>query len=313
MSNRRTFIKQSFLGGVSLLGATALNPLSAAILKKNHTKITILHTNDVHSHIDPFPANDPKYPNLGGVARRAGLIDKIRTEEKNVLLFDAGDIFQGTPYFNKYGGELEFKLMSLMKYDAATIGNHDFDNGIDGFYKMLPHTNFPFVNVNYDFSNTILKDKILPYKVIEKDDVKIGVFGIGVELEGLVDKKSYKETIYLNPINKANETANYLKNNEKCHLIICLSHLGYAYKTNKVSDLVLAKENEYIDLIIGGHTHTFLDKPTTVRNKKNKITLVNQVGWAGINLGRIDFFIDVKNEAYFFSSESIKINREKKS
>lgn len=291
MSNRRTFIKQSFLGGVSLLGAAAFNPLSASILKKNHTKITILHTNDTHSHIEPFPSNDPKYPGLGGVAKRAALIEQIRKEEKNVLLFDAGDIFQGTPYFNLYGGELEFKLMSLMKYDAATIGNHDFDNGIDGLNKVLPHATFPFLNVNYDFSDTILHGKIAPYKVFEKDGVRIGVFGVGVELEGLVDKKMYGATNYLDPILKANETATHLKHHEKCHLIICLSHLGYAYKTNKVSDMVLAKENQYIDLIIGGHTHTFLEKPTAVKNKNNTITLINQVGWAGINLGRIDFFV----------------------
>lgn len=307
MPNRRTFIKQSFLGSASLIGASVFNPLLANVLKKQHTKITILHTNDVHSHIDPFPSNDPKYPGLGGAARRASLINNIRTTEKNVLLLDAGDIFQGTPYFNLYGGELEFKLMSLMQYDAATIGNHDFDNGIEGLYKMIPHANFPFLNVNYDFSNTILKNKIEPYKIFEKQSVKIGVFGVGVELDGLVDKKLYAETIYLNPIEKAKETSNHLKNNEKCHLIICLSHLGYEYQTNKVSDLILAKENENIDLIIGGHTHTFLDKPTTVRNKNNKITLVTQVGWAGINLGRIDFYINEKKEEYFFSSNKLKI------
>lgn len=307
MPNRRTFIKQSLLGSASLIGASFINPLLANALKKQHTKITILHTNDVHSHIDPFPANDPKYPGLGGAARRASLIHNIRTTEKNVLLVDAGDIFQGTPYFNLYGGELEFKLMSLMQYDAATIGNHDFDNGIEGFNKMLPHANFPFLNVNYDFSNTILKNKIEPYKIFEKQGVKIGVFGVGVELNGLVDKKLYAETIYLNPIEKANETANHLKNNEKCHLIICLSHLGYEYQTNKISDLILAKETENIDLIIGGHTHTFLEKPTKVRNKNNKITLVNQVGWAGINLGRIDYYINEKKEAYFFSSTILKI------
>lgn len=313
MNNRRIFIKQALLGGVSLLGTAAINPFSAAFLKKNHTKITILHTNDVHSHIDPFPSNDPKHPNLGGVARRASLIETIRATEKNVLLVDAGDIFQGTPYFNMYGGELEFKLMSLLKYDAATIGNHDFDNGIEGLNKMLPHANFPFLNVNYDFSNTILNGKIAPYKVIEKENVKIGIFGVGVELNGLVDKKLYAETRYLNPIEKANETANHLKNNEKCHLIICLSHLGYEYKTNKISDLILAKETENIDLIIGGHTHTFLEKPTVVRNKKNKITLVNQVGWAGINLGRIDYYMNTKNEQKFFSSNTLPIQSEKKS
>lgn len=306
MSNRRAFIKQSFLGGVSLLGAAALNPLSASIFKKNHTKITILHTNDTHSHIEPFPDNDPKYPGLGGVAKRAALIDKIRTKEKNVLLLDAGDIFQGTPYFNMYGGELEFKLMSLMKYDAATIGNHDFDNGIEGLNKVLPHANFPFLNVNYDFSDTILNGKIAKYKVFQKDDVRVGVFGVGVELEGLVDKKMYGRTNYLNPIVKANETAKHLKINEKCHLIVCLSHLGYAYKTNKVSDMVLAKENHYIDLIIGGHTHTFLDKPTEIKNKNNKVTLINQVGWAGINLGRIDFFIHANKVNFAHAKHKIK-------
>ncbi len=307
MSNRRTFIKQSFLGGVSLLGAAALNPLSAAILKKNHTKITILHTNDVHSHIEPFPSNDPKYPNMGGAAKRAALIDKIRTEEKNVLLLDAGDIFQGTPYFNMYGGELEFKLMSLMKYDAATIGNHDFDNGIEGLNKMLPHANFPFVNANYDFTNTILNGKIAPYKIIEKDKVKIGIFGVGVELAGLVDKKLYAETHYNNPIIAANKTAEHLKYNEKCHLIICLSHLGYAYKSNKVSDNILAKETKNIDLITGGHTHTFLEEPTKVKNKANKVTLINQVGWAGLYLGRIDFYINPLDKAFTSINDKISV------
>ena len=307
MSNRRTFIKQSFLGGVSLLGAAALNPLSAAILKKSHTKIIILHTNDVHSHIEPFPSNDPKYPNMGGAAKRAALIDKIRTEEKNVLLLDAGDIFQGTPYFNMYGGELEFKLMSLMKYDAATIGNHDFDNGIEGLNKMLPHANFPFVNANYDFTNTILNGKIAPYKIIEKDKVKIGIFGVGVELAGLVDKKLYAETHYNNPIIAANNTAEHLKYNEKCHLIICLSHLGYAYKSNKVSDNILAKETKNIDLIIGGHTHTFLEEPTKVKNKANKVTLINQVGWAGLYLGRIDFYINPLDKAFTSINDKISV------
>ncbi|KJS06419.1 MAG: 5'-nucleotidase [Flavobacteriales bacterium BRH_c54] len=307
MSNRRTFIKQSFLGGVSLLGAAALNPLSAAILKKSHTKVTILHTNDVHSHIEPFPSNDPKYPNMGGAAKRAALIDQIRTAEKNVLLLDAGDIFQGTPYFNLYGGELEFKLMSLMKYDAATIGNHDFDNSIEGLNKMLPHANFPFLNVNYDFSNTILNGKIAPYKVIEKDNVKIGIFGVGVELAGLVDKKLYAETQYSNPIIAANNTAEHLKYNEKCHLIICLSHLGYAYKSNKVSDNVLAQETKNIDLIIGGHTHTFLDKPTSIKNKAENITLINQVGWAGLYLGRIDFYINPLDKAFTLNNDKIGV------
>lgn len=308
MSTRRQFIKQLAITGGGLASMNLIPLSSFAFPKSYYTKLTILHTNDVHSHIEPFPANDPKYPNLGGAARRASVIQQIRNEEKNVLLLDAGDIFQGTPYFNLYGGELDFKLMSLMQYDAATIGNHDFDNGIDGLDKMLPHASFPFINSNYDFSNTILNGKTLSHKIFNKGDVKIGVFGVGVELEGLVNKDLYKETIYNNPIPIAKEKASYLKNEEKCDLVICLSHLGYSYKSNKVSDLILAEQTNNIDLIIGGHTHTFLDKPTKIKNQDGKITLINQVGWAGINLGRIDFLISANKKYYSFNSEHIRLS-----
>lgn len=302
LNNRRKFIKQSLLAGGGLLTLNALPFSSFAFADKKHTKITILHTNDVHSHIEPFPKNDPKHANLGGAARRAAIINDIRNREKNVLLLDAGDIFQGTPYFNKYLGELDFKLMSLMQYDAATIGNHDFDNGIDGLKNVLPHASFPFINSNYDFSNTILYNNVLKHKIFIKENIKIGVFGLGVELEGLVNKSHYKETIYQNPIEIAQQTASYLKNEEQCDLVICLSHLGYSYKNNKVSDLVLAEQTNNIDLIIGGHTHTFLEKPTEVKNLSQKKVLVNQVGWAGINLGRIDFYVTTKKSASYYQS-----------
>jgi 5'-nucleotidase len=264
-------------------------------------QITILHTNDVHSHIDPFPANDPKNANMGGVSRRATLIENIRKQQPNVLLLDAGDIFQGTPYFNYYGGKLEFKLMSMMNYDLATMGNHDFDNGIDGFYSQLPNAKFDFVVANYDFKNTVLDQIIKPYKIFNKNGIKIGVFGIGIELEGLVDKKSYKETVYQNPVEMAQEMTSILKKEQKCDLIICLSHLGYKYKNdeNKISDLKLAAQTQDIDLIIGGHTHTFLDKPTIAKNLVGQEVLVNQVGCYGINLGRIDFYFDAnKNKSH---------------
>lgn len=302
LNNRRKFIKQSLLASGGLLALNALPFSSFALADKKHTKITILHTNDVHSHIEPFPKNDPKHANLGGAARRAAIINDIRNREKNVLLLDAGDIFQGTPYFNKYLGELDFKLMSLMQYDAATIGNHDFDNGIDGLKNVLPHASFPFINSNYDFSNTILYNDVLKHKIFIKENIKIGVFGLGVELEGLVNKNHYKETIYQNPIEIAQQTASYLKNEEQCDLVICLSHLGYSYKNNKVSDLVLAEQTNNIDLIIGGHTHTFLEKPTEVKNLSQKKVLVNQVGWAGINLGRIDFYVTTKKSASYYQS-----------
>lgn len=271
------------LGGVSLSSFTSLET----------KKITILHTNDVHSHIDPFPADHPRNPNMGGAARRAAIIEQIRKEEKNVLLLDAGDIFQGTPYFNYYGGELEFKLMSMMQYDLATLGNHDFDNGIDGFYAQLNHANFEFVSANYDFKNTVLDGIVKPYKIINKDGIKIGIFGLGVELQGLVDKKLYKETVYNNPIEVAQSITKTLKEDKKCDLVICLSHIGFKYKNEpeRVCDITLAKQTKNIDLIIGGHTHTFLDKPVVEKNLDGKEVLINQVGCFGINLGRIDFHL----------------------
>jgi 5'-nucleotidase len=231
---------------------------------------------------------------MGGVSRRASLIETIRKENPNVLLLDAGDVFQGTPYFNYFGGELEFKLMSMMKYDLCTMGNHDFDNGIDGFYSQLHNASFDFVSANYDFKNTVLNTIVKPYKIFNKNGIKIGVFGLGIDFEGLVDKKNYKETVYLNPIEISQEMTRILKQEQKCDLIICLSHLGYEYKKeeNKISDLKLAALTKDIDLIIGGHTHTFLDKPTIVKNLDGKDVLVNQVGCYGINLGRIDFYFD---------------------
>jgi 5'-nucleotidase len=286
---RRHFIKQSAVASSLLtFGSFGLQSCVNYISEK---RITILHTNDTHSHIDTFPSDDGKYPNLGGIAKRATLIEQIRKENPNTLLLDAGDIFQGTPYFNYYGGELEFKLMSKLKYDASTIGNHDFDNGIDGLYAQLPHASFDFISANYDFKNTVMSDKTHPHKVFEKNGIKIGVFGLGVELDGLVDKKLYKETVYLDPLEIAEEQTRILKEDLKCDLIICLSHLGYKYSKNpeKICDITLAEKTKNIDLIIGGHTHTFLDEPTKVINAAGAETLVNQVGCYGVNVGRVDF------------------------
>jgi len=291
MSNRREFIKQSGLGAI---GISFLPQLSFGINKE--IKLTILHTNDMHSHIHPFTSGRNK--GLGGMAQRAALVKQIRKEEEHVLLLDAGDIFQGTPYFNIYGGELEFKLMSNMKYDAVTLGNHDFDNGLEGLKKQLPHANFPFLIANYDFSDTILKNTFKAYKVFRKGDLKIGVFGIGIELDGLVPKKLYENTVYQEPISTANHYANLLKQEEGCDLVICLSHLGFKYKGKKISDMTFASQTRNIDLIIGGHTHTFLKKPVKQFNLDQKEVLINQVGWAGINIGKIDY--------HFSQNDSLK-------
>lgn len=287
--NRRKFIKAA---GFTVASLAFSSSTLEAMAKGDLQQITILHTNDVHSRIEPFPMDGSRNQGLGGVARRAALINKIRKEQKNVLLLDAGDIFQGTPYFNLFGGELEMKLMSDMGYDAATIGNHDFDNGLEGFHKQLPHASFPILVSNYDFSNTILHKSTKPYHIFRKGDLKIGVFGLGIELQGLVERKSYGETIYQDPIKRANEIASQLKNDHTCDLVICLSHLGYKYSTGKVSDQILASQTRHIDLIIGGHTHTFMDQPEDVKNLDGNITTINQVGWAGMNLGRIDYYFE---------------------
>ncbi|MBM1107504.1 metallophosphatase [Aurantibacter crassamenti] len=292
---RRKFIKTSTAAS-ALVGIGALSLNACKLSSKKH--LTILHTNDVHSHIDIFPKSHSQYANLGGLARRATLVEQIRQENKNTLLFDAGDIFQGTPYFNFYGGELEFKLMSKLKYDAATIGNHDFDNGLEGLLAQMPHATFKMLSANYDFSNTIMDGHTKPYHIYEIDNIKIGVYGMGVHLDGLVTKKLYKETQYLNPYEIAQDMERKLKNEYHCDLVICLSHLGYDYKNKKrPSDLGLATKTEYTDLIIGGHTHTFLDKPTVIKNKLGKDILVNQAGCYGLNLGRIDFYFDSAKNA----------------
>lgn len=252
------------------------------------TRITILHTNDVHSRIDPFPNDGSRNAGLGGASKRAALIEKIRAENEHILLVDAGDIFQGTPYFNFFGGELEIKLMSEMGYDAGTIGNHDFDNGIEGLEKQLVHANFPLLNSNYNFSDTVMNGRTSEYLIKQYNGIKVGIFGVGIELAGLVPKELYKETIYNDPVKAAQKAIDHLKYNENCDYIICLSHLGYKYREEKVSDHVLAGQTRNLDLIIGGHTHTFLDQPEVVFNLEGKKVVVNQVGWAGIMLGRLD-------------------------
>lgn len=292
MQNRRRFIQQIASG--AMLAGMGTFPVEAFSASDEVHKLTILHSNDVHSHIDPFPQDDKKYPGMGGMAQKAALINAIRAQEDNVLLLDCGDIFQGTPYFNFYHGELEMKLMSEMQYDAATMGNHDFDNGIEGFEKQLVNANFPIIISNYDLSDTVMHDKTLPYKIFIKKNVKVGVFGLGIELHGLVPDNLYGNTRYLDPVVTAQRMADILKQDEKCDVVICLSHLGYSYDGSKISDVSLSSQTHGIDIILGGHTHTFLQSPVVYKNKMNENVLVNQIGWAGVWLGRIDIFFRKK-------------------
>ena len=301
--NRRNFLKNSIYASAGIASSVYL---SSCNNEKSRT-VTILHTNDVHSHITPFDNNHSEYPNQGGFSRRSTLVSEIRKKNPNTLLFDAGDVFQGTPYFNVFEGELEFKLMSLLKYDAMTIGNHDFDNGILGLKKQISHASFDFICSNYDFSNTILEGKTSKYKIYKKSNIKIGVFGLGIKLAGLVSKNLFKETKYLDPLEIAQEMSNQLKKNEKCDLVVCLSHLGYKYKDeDRICDHIIAKNTQDIDLIIGGHTHTFMKKPEVVKNKIGKQVLINQVGCFGLYLGKVDFeFYNNKLKSKFFSNLSI--------
>jgi len=287
---RRHFLKKIKFS--SIYGLTLPYFINDDYFDNGLKKITILHTNDVHSHIDPFPKNDPLNPNGGGVIARANLINLVKKDNPHTLVLDAGDVFQGTPYFNFFGGELELKLMSKMGYNASTLGNHEFDNGMEKLSKVLKHANFSFLNSNYTLKNTPLENKIKSHEIFNINGIKIGVFGLGIELEGLVEKKLYKGVKYINPIEISKDISDDLKYNHNCDLIICLSHLGFSYSKDKniMCDLILAKQTKNIDLIIGGHTHTFLDEPVKVKNLENKDVIINQVGCFGINLGKIDFY-----------------------
>ena len=304
MQSRREFLKKSAAGSALLLAGGF--PYAALSAKEGEVKrLTILHTNDVHSRLEPFPADGGKFAGQGGVAARASLIQKIRAEQENVLLFDSGDIFQGTPYFNLYKGEPEMKAMTLLGYDAATMGNHDFDAGVDGFAAQLPHASFPVLCANYDFSQTALDGKTQPYKVFNTAGLKIGVFGLGIKLWGLVPQELFGKTQYIEPIQTARSVSERLKKREGCDFVVCLSHLGYEYDGPKPSDKILAKETEHIDLILGGHTHTFLDEPTVLRNKVGRDVLINQAGWAGLRLGRLDYEFGRGNQTSLRKAHSV--------
>lgn len=282
-------ISSSTILGLSfpLLGFEKYNP--------NSKKITIVHTNDVHSHIDPFPPEDPLNPNSGGVIARTKIINEIKKDNPNTLILDAGDIFQGTPYFNFFGGEIELKLMSKMGYNASTLGNHEFDNGLKGLAKSLKYANFSIINSNYNLKNTPIENEIKKYEIHIIDGVKIGIFGLGIELNGLVEKKLYNGVEYLNPLEITQDITDKLKNEYQCDIIICLSHLGFKYQKEEIMcDLILAKKTKNIDLIIGGHTHTFMKKPVEIKNLVGEKVIINQVGCFGINIGKIDFYLSNK-------------------
>lgn len=302
-TSRRDFLKMASLAGIG-----AFTGFSAAAFEQSELRrITILHTNDTHSRIDPYPANDPNYPGMGGYARRAALVKHYRRSDPGLLLLDAGDIFQGTPYYNMYGGEAELKLMSHMGYDAATIGNHEFDNGIDGLRKVLPNASFPFVCSNYDFSDTILQGLTIPNLVLERNDIVIGIYGLGIDPAGLVGSNLTGNTRYLDPIEVAREMETELRQKKRCELIICLSHLGFRYDSDRVSDYMVAQNTRFTDIIIGGHTHRRLDPPEVAINLEQQPVYIGQAGSGGVYLGQMEVVFETASNKKSVASYTTKI------
>ncbi len=245
-------------------------------------KLVILHTNDTHSRIEPLPETDRTAPGKGGVERRSSYVNKIREENKNVLLLDAGDFLQGTPYFNLFKGEVEVKAMNLMKYDAAILGNHEFDYGMEVLEDVIRRADFPIITSNYDFSGTALAELVKPYIILKRDGIRIGIIGIGIRPQGLIAADNYKGMKFLDPVKTANELAEQLRSQHQCDMVVCLSHLGYR------PDTELAEATRNIDLIIGGHSHTYMKEPEIRKNLDDKEVMIYQTNGRGIYVGRID-------------------------
>ncbi|HOD33136.1 MAG TPA: metallophosphoesterase, partial [Holophaga sp.] len=227
----------------------------------------------------------------GGMARRATLVKQLRAQLGSVLLLDAGDVFQGTPYFNRYKGVLDYQLMSLVGYDAATLGNHDFDNGVEGLLHAMEAARFPFVNCNFDLKGAPdLAQRVQPWLVKELPGVRVGITGVGVNFKGLVAPKNHAGVVWKDPIESLKPVVNHLRSRERVDLVVVLSHLGHNLRGYQVDDLRLAAEVPGIDAIIGGHSHTFLDAPVAVPQAHGE-THIFQVGFGGVNLGRMDFTV----------------------
>jgi 5'-nucleotidase len=280
--------RRNFIASLGAAVAASRLPLQGADAP-GVTRITLLHTNDTHSRIEPFGPGNGAISGKGGMARRATLVKQLRKELGNVLLLDAGDVFQGTPYFNRYKGFLDYKLMSMVGYDAGTLGNHDFDNGVEGLVAAMAEAKFPFVNCNLDLKGAPgLAKRVQPWLVRELAGVKVGITGVCVDFKGLVAPKNHEGVIWLDPLESLKPVVKHLREAEKVDMVVLLSHLGYDLKGAGWDDLTLAAKLPGIDAIIGGHSHTFLEEPVKVKNEGGE-TLIFQVGFGGVNLGRMDF------------------------
>ncbi len=312
MTTRRDFLRTSMAAGLSLSVPSVLSSFSRATnystlwaplleQKSGETLITVLHTNDTHSQIDPILENDKTWAGKGGVARRATLVKRIRKENPNTLLIDAGDVLQGTPYFNFYKGEVEYKAMSMIGYDAGTLGNHEFDNGVESLSKALQFANFDIISTNYDVRGSALESKVKTHAVKQVGGVRVGLFGMGVSPEGLITPDNFKPVKYLDPVRMARGVVKLLREQEHCTLVLGMSHLGYFAnpKENEVGDTQVAGQVDGIDFIASGHTHTFMKAPVLQKTPNGHDTIIFQVGKSGIYVGRVDFTVrDGKVTAY---------------
>lgn len=287
--NRRIFVRNLLVGSAGVLAVGS--PL-AALGRRESIRITLLHTNDLHTQIEPFDQSNVRNAGRGGLARIAEYARKCRAENPNTLLLDAGDMFQGTPYFNYYRGEVILKVMSAAGYDAGTLGNHEFDNGIEGVAEALPFAGFPLINSNYDFTGTLLEGKFPRFKIFNRSGIRIGIYGLGIDPNGLVSPRNFAGAKFNDPLTTAREMERYLAVGRHCDLVVCLSHLGLKYEGTKISDLTLAAETHHTDVIIGGHTHSFVEEPLQIENRSGKMCVVNQAGWGGLMIGHLDFHFE---------------------
>jgi len=279
--------------GWSLIIVLVLSTVTVSAQQR--IKLVILHTNDTHSQVEPTEKSTLKTSDMGGYARRMGLISKIREQEKNVLLVDAGDYSQGTPYFNFFNGRVEIDAMNRMSYDAGTLGNHEFDNGIDTLAVVLKNAKFPMISSNYMLDKTSLFPIIKKYVVLEKAGLRIGIMALDVNPESLIFEKNYRGLVYQNPVEKANEVSELLKKKEKCDVIICLSHLGSDGTKKEVNDFEIARKTRYIDVIIGGHSHSMITN-TTVKNAAGKPMVIAQMGKSGLYLGKLELELELEKK-----------------
>lgn len=265
--------------------------------KGKEKEIVILHTNDTHSQIMPFSKNltDTLKADKAGFVRRLNLIKEERAKAPKMLLLDSGDFSQGSSYYTMFKGDVEVELMNLMGYDAATIGNHEFDFGMENMARIFKKAKFPIVCANYDFSGTECEGLVKPYIILKREGVKIGIFGLSPKIKGLVAEKNSRGVKYSDPVEVAQRMSKILKEDNKCDIVICLSHVGWKSDEGFPSDDIIAPQCKGIDLFLGGHSHTYLKRPEEVKDATGKTVYVDQNGKSGIFLSKLKLTLSVNN------------------